>query len=241
MKFYFIKNLKGEKLVKEKIRDFKMVVIIQVYLLMTALLGAEVFDLIGIPYGRKVAETLFFIGVGLYVLSLWDMLRIYSKSKELIIFLFLFVMGNFLIAFVTVNPFYRPFNYETTRILSFIVMFSLFSIEWITVYFSTIEIFKRDLPIEERLWGAACIYLIVGIAFGGLYEMTAILDYEKLNLGHELGASHFMSSIFYSFLILAGLDNPYFDTANIVVRINTIEAVWGNLFIVFVVGRILYK
>ena len=241
MRFSFIPPMPDVERTQRKIRYFKMVVGIQVFLLLVAVLSEQVLELLGLPHATKIAETLFFLGVGIYVVALWDMLRVYTQSRTLIVSLFVFIMGVFLIAFVTVNPFFRPFNPETTRQLSLVVMASLFGIEVFAIVFTTLEMIKREMPISEKLWGSACIYLIIGIAFGGLYEIITVIDYTHFNLGPPIGASHFMNSIFYSFLILGGLDNPFYDAPNLVVRLSAIEAVWGNLFVVFVIGRIMYR
>ncbi len=100
--------------------------------------------------------------------------------------------------------------------------------------------FKRDLPVSERLLGATCIYLIMGIAFGSVFEIISIIDPYSLQFNLPLGTLHFMKSISYSFLILAGMDNPYAGS-ELVLNVSAIEAIWGNLFVVFVVGRLLYK
>ena len=156
----------------------------------------------------------------------------------ILMILLILIMGTYLLAIFVINPFFQFVDDTTFQWVSVYVMFTLLVVEIMVVGVSIMEIFKREMTLSERLWGAACIYLIIGIAFGGIYELAAIIDPMQIIFDVPLSSSHFMYSISYSFLVLGGIDNPY-EVSQFIVRISTIEAVWGNLFVVFLVGRLL--
>jgi hypothetical protein len=232
------KNLKDLDLTREKLKDFKNVVPVQIGLLLATFLAKGIMDLFSIPYRDIITQMLFFSILGIYVFLLWDMLRNYTKSKILLLFLLGLIMGTFFIGAVFVNPFVTLLNLFQFRIATGLIMTALLLVEISVVYFTITEIFKHDLSINERMWGAACIYLIMGIAFGSVYEIIDIISLSSLDFGIPLGTPHFMKSISFSFHILAGTGISY-PCTELITNITTIESLWGNLFIVFVVGRLL--
>jgi hypothetical protein len=231
-------NLKGIELTREKLKDFKNVVPVQIGLLLSTFLAKGIMDLFNIPYRGIITELLFFSILGVYVFLLWDMLRNYTKSKILLLFLLVLIMGTFLTGVIFVNPFITLLEMREFRIVTCLIMTTLLLVETFVIYFTTTEIFKHDLSINERMWGAACIYLIAGFAFGSVYEVIDIISINSLDFGIPLGTAHFIKSISFSFHILAGTGISY-PCSELITNITTIESLWGNLFIVFVVGRLL--
>ena len=235
-----LQNLKDLELAREKLKDFKNVVYVQMALLLTTLLLKGILDLLNIPENGPLTETLFYSVLGIYVYLLWDMLRNYTRSKTLLIMLLILIMGTFSFGVIFINPFFTLIEGTVFRIAAGIIMFTLLVVEISVMYFTIMEMFKRDLPVNERLLGATCIYLIMGISFASVYEIIATINETSMAFDLPLGTQHFMKSISFSFLTLAGIDNPY-TCSELVINVSAIEAIWGNLFIVFVVGRLLYK
>ncbi len=95
------------------------------------------------------------------------------------------------------------------------------------------------MPI--RLWGAACIYLMIGLAFGSAYEILCILQLDCMGTDIPLQTLALMKRIELSLMILSGMDSPYPDASPIVYSLGTIEALWGQLFVILIVGRLLMK
>jgi hypothetical protein len=235
-----LQNLKDIELAREKLKDFKNVVFVQIALLVVTMLVKGSLDLFEIPYTNKITESLFFMVLGVYVFLLWDMLRNYTRSKIMLIALLILIMGTFFTGFIFINPFFTLIEGTTFKIVAGLIMFTLLVVEISVMYFTISEMFKRDLPVNERLLGATCIYLIMGISFASIYEIIDTVNVASLGFNMPLGTLHFMKSLAFSFLTLAGLDNPYV-CSELVINLSTLESIWGNLFIVFVVGRLLYK
>ena len=90
-----------------------------------------------------------------------------------------------------------------------------------------------------KLWGAACVYLMIGISFGSLYDLINIIVPESFGVPITLGLESYSESIYYSFNILGGLDTAYTSPTKLVRNIGVIEAVWANLYAILIIGKLL--
>ncbi|MFL5728832.1 MAG: hypothetical protein ACJ75J_05020, partial [Cytophagaceae bacterium] len=73
---------------------------------------------------------------------------------------------------------------------------------------------------------------------GSVYEILDIISIQSLELGIPLGTLPFIKSISCCFHVLAGTGITY-PCTELIANIASLESLWGNLFIVFVVGRLL--
>ncbi|MEK6781684.1 MAG: hypothetical protein AABY93_08255 [Bacteroidota bacterium] len=167
--YILIRNLAGKELTDEKIYDFKRLTLLQGAIILSLFL-LDLFTYLAFPYHIELAESIFFLLLGVYVFLLWDMLRNYTSSKTIILLNFIFIMGVFLIGLVVVNPFMHMEAEPPYRIFLACIMVCLLAVECTVIYFTLMEFFKKDLCMPMRLWGAACIYLMIGLAFGNVYE-----------------------------------------------------------------------
>lgn len=227
-------------LANEKIKDFRKVVVVQLLIIILSLFLSELFVLVKLPFSKVITELSFFLLVIFYIYSLWDMLRNYTKSNILLLGILVVVIGVFIIHSVTHNPFYQLLTKEGYRVMSLATMFTIIIVSTFAIYFNVKEVSRGKMELTEKIWAAACLYLIIGIAFGALYEVLALIKPSVISFGIELSAIHFMKFIGYSFYVLGGIDNPYPNTNIIILNVSAIESVWGNLFIVFVIGRMWY-
>lgn len=136
-------------------------------------------------------------------------------------------MGVFLIGLIVVNPFVHMEPTPVYKLFLAGIQVCLLAVECTAIYFTLMEFFKKDLSMPMRLWGAACIYLMIGLQCMGieipLQTMALMKRYE------------------FSLMVLSGMNSPYDNPIGMIFSIGTIEAVWGQLFIVLIVGRLLMK
>jgi hypothetical protein len=240
LNYILVKNLAGKELTDEKIRDFKRLSFAQAMLILTLFL-LHLFSFLHFPYHIQIAESVFFAVLGFYVFQLWDMLRNYTYSKAIILLNFVFITGVFLIGVIAANPFMKiPQTTEYKLILTGI-QFCLLGVECTVIYFALLEFFRKDLGLPIRLWGAACIYLMIGLAFGSAFEILCILDVDCLGVDIPLQTMALMKRIEFSLMILSGMGTPYEHASGMVYSLATVEALWGQLFVVLIVGRLLMK
>jgi len=235
----FLKNLEATELTNEKIRDFKRVVLAQAAILITLFI-LELFTWLAFPLYLELAETLFFMALGAYAFLLWDMLRNYTTSRRIITLNFIFIMGVFVAGFICVNPFW-PMELSTPyRVMLVIIQGCLLTVECFVIGFTIREFFKRDLDLPIKLWGAAALYMMIGMTFGSVYEILCILQLDCLGVDTPLRTIAMMKRVGYSFMVLCGMDIPY-NVTPLINSITTIESLFGEIFIVLIVGRFLVK
>ncbi len=240
-RFKFVQHLKGEALRNEKEKDFRNVVILQCLIIFSALLLKDLLSLIGFEDTLIFRDVIFLLLGGIYVLVLWDLLRNFTRSIWLIYGLFVVIMGSYALALITVNPFFTFFDEESQRPYLFYIHAVLFIIELIVIYFVILDMFSGEKLSPQKLWGAACVYLMIAICFGSAYDLICIAKLGALGESIPLGLESYTTCIYYSLTILGGQDPEYDQPIRLIRNLAVIEAVWGNLFVVLLVGRLLAK
>jgi hypothetical protein len=235
-----VRNLAGKELTDEKIQDFKRLTIVQGFIILTLFL-LEVFSYLNFPHHIEISETIFFMALGTYVFLLWDMLRNYTNSKMIILVNFVFIMGVFVVGLIVANPFMKMEVTPIYRLFLAGIQICLLTVECTVIYFTLMEFFKKDLGMPMRLWGAACIYLMIGLAFGSAYEILCVLEVQCMGVDIPLQTMGLMKRFEYSLMVLSGMDSPYGNQIAMIFSLGTIEAIWSQLFIVLIVGRLLMK
>lgn len=240
LQYILVKKIGGKELTDEKIQDFQRLTLVQGGIILSLFL-LDLFTYLHFPYHIEIAESIFFLGAGAYVFLLWDALRNYTSSKKIILLNFVFIMGVFVIGLIVANPFMHMEVTLTYKLFLAGVQVCLLTVECTVIYFTLMEFFKKDLGMPIRLWGAACIYLMIGLAFGSAYELLCIMDVQCMGVDIPLQTMGLMKRIEYSLMVLSGMDSPYSDQIGMIFSLGTIEALWGQVFIVLIVGRLLMK
>lgn len=241
MPFSFIKKLEGKELTDEKIRDFKRLIIAQAGIIFS-IFFLELSQSFNFSWHPELAESIFFLALGLYVFLLWDALRNYTSNRAIILLNFIFIIGVFILATFVANPFLNFFDRSGTlyKILLLFTQISLLAVESFVIYFTVQEFFKKEFNLPIKLWAAACIYLMTGLAFGSFYELFCIFDADCLGIDITLRTMALMKRMGYSLMVLSGMDTPYTATG-VIYMASTIEALWGQLFVILIVGRLMMK
>jgi len=239
--FGFLKNkLSGDALTIEKKKDFRNVVFLQIVIISSALLLNDSLKMLGMKDSYVFRDIFFLFFGGIYVLIMWDMLRNFTSNKFLIVSLFVIIMGTYAFALVTVNPIWKLFDTQDEQRPSLLFIHSvLFIVEATVIYFAIFDIFSGKKVSQEKLWGSACIYLMIAISFGSVYDLINIANPGAMGEQVNLGLESYTACIAYSMTILGGMETPYPDAIPLISNLGIIESVWANLFIVLLVGRLL--
>lgn len=238
--FGFLKKLSGDALTIEKKKDFRNVVFLQIVIIASALLLNDSLHMLGLKDSYVFRDIFFLFFGGIYVLIMWDMLRNFTSNKTLIVSLFIIIMGTYAFALVTVNPIWKLFETQEEQRPSLLFIHSvLFIVEATVIYFAIFDIFSGKKVSQEKLWGSACIYLMIAISFGSVYDLINIANPGAMGQQVNLGLESYTACIAYSMTILGGMETPYPDAIPLITNLGIIESVWANLFIVLLVGRLL--
>jgi hypothetical protein len=236
----FIQKLKGEDLAHEKKRDFRNVVILQISIIVAALLLKDAFEMAGVENSYVIRDCIFLLLGGVYVLVMWDMLRNFTQNKVIIYALFIIMIGTYILTLFIVNPIFPLYDTEKEQqpYLFFIHMV-LFIIEITVMYFGILDLFTGNKMSEEKLWGSTCIFLMIAISFGSLYDLINIANPGAMGTPLRMGLESYTACISHSLTVVGAQDTPFPNAISVIKGISIIESVWANLFIVLLVGRLL--
>lgn len=214
---------------------------VQVAIVLSVLLLKDLLDTLGIPFADIITQTVFLCLGGMYLLMLWDMLRNFTRRKGVIYTALGLLLAAYTATLIAANPYFHLLDPEPERKTLLVIHMALFTVEVTMIYFTIMEIFKDNLSIGEKIWGSACIFFMVGISFGSFFDIICIIQPGSLGTVLPQGLPNYMECIHHSFSIIGGLDPDYANTSDFIRKVALVEAVWNNLFVVLVVGRLLSK
>lgn len=243
-RFYFTHKdrLNPEQLNNEKQKDYRNIVYLQMLIIISAMLLKDILALSGIePFtSRIIRDSIFLLFSALYLFMLWDLLRDFTHHNLLVGIILCAIILAYGISILTVNPLYNFIEEQSKRPYLFTIHLIFFIVEAIVIYHSIFDIFTGKKLSAEKIWGSACIYLMIGISFGSLYDLINIANPGSMGIPLQLGLDSYTASIYYSMTIIGGHD-VYFQAIPLIQNLGILEAVWSNLFIVLLVGRLLGK
>lgn len=225
----------------EILRDYRNIVILQVLIILSALVLGEALKLMGMEASTVAGarDTVFLVLGGLYVYILWDFLRNLTRSQIIVTLLFVLIIGSYLLTLYTINPFYDFIgDEEKKRPFLFIIHMVLFIVEAFVIYHAIMDLFQAEKAFKEKLWGSASVFLMIGISFGSVYDLISIANPGALGIPVQLGLESYTLCIQYSMSIIGGRDAME-NAIPLVQGIAVVEAVWSNLFVILLVGRLL--
>jgi hypothetical protein len=235
-KLSFIGSL---RLQQEKQKDYRNVVIIQVVIItMGLLLSGPLLEDSRSEISKFIISVFSFFGA-LYAFLLWDLLRNFTKSNLLIWVILVVLIGIVLFGILIEFPYYQLIEIENRRAALLVIHGLLFPIEVIVIAFTIRDIFGSQFLTPDKLWGSACVFLMTGISFGSLYDLICISGYGNLGIELELGIPNYAECVGHSLSLLGGIDSRYPDATYLIKNLGVIEGLWGSLFTVLIIGKLL--
>ncbi len=105
------------------------------------------------------------------------------------------------------------------------------------------HILKTEEVTTDTLYGAVCVYLLLGIMWASIYGFLEYITPGAVFRGSDVGANTKLSTnelIYYSYTTLATIGYGDITSVTPVGRIlSVLEAVFGQLYIAFLVARLI--
>lgn len=225
----------------EILHDYRVIVILQAMIVLSALILKESFEIIGFTnsIAHMVRDTIFLSLGGLYVFFLWDFLRNLMRHQLVITMLFVLIIGSYILTLYAINPFYSFLESDEARRPYLLFIHSvLFSVEVTVIYFTILDLFNGNKKFDEKLWGSACVFFMIGISFGSLYDLISLASPGAMGIPVALGLDSYTLCIYFSLTTIGGRD-ALESAIPLVQNIAVLESVWANLFSLLLVGRLL--
>ncbi len=231
-------TLSKTALQQEKTKDYRNVVLIQIVIIVLGLtLSGPILEDSKSDLSKFIITV--FSGFGaIYTFLLCDLLRNFTKNKVLLFVIFTLLIVTIGVGILAEFPYYQFIEVTNRRTLLLLVHSMLFPIELTVIAFAVRDIFAGGYLTSEKLWGAACVFLMFGISFGSLYDLLSIIDRGGLGAEVELGFPNYSECVRYSFCILGGLD-PGLQPSQLIRNISVVETIWGTLYSMIIIGRLL--
>ena len=236
---FSLKNfLSRTELQREKLKDYRNVVLIQIVLVVFVLVfDSPLHENSRSEFSKLLISILSFCGA-FYAYLLWDLLRNFSTSKLLIKGIIAVLAAITIIGMLGEFPYYQIIEVPDRQIYLLTIHGLLFPIEIIVISFAIRDLFSQGYMSSDKLWGAACVFLMVGISFGSLYDILNTAVPGSLGQIIELGIPNYTECMTHSFCVLAGIDSGL-PMSRLVRNISVIEAVWGGLYGMIIIGKLL--
>jgi hypothetical protein len=225
---------------KEKSKDYRNTVIIQVIIVIAGMVLSPFLNFADPSNVDKLIITLFSGFGALYAFLLWDLLKDFTNSRSLVTVVLIILFIITALGLAGEFPYYQILEIKNRPLYLFFLHGLLFPIEVMVIGYTIKDLFSGNEFTNSKLWGAACVYLMIGISFGSLYDLlhiTGMASFGKPMM--TLGLESYSESIYYSFTILGGLDSSFENASKLIRNIGVVEAVWGNLFAILIIGKLL--
>jgi len=110
----------------------------------------------------------------------------------------------------------------------------------IVFYILLKDIFSKQHDLPYALLGATNIYFMIPIIFSYFYAIVGVHDPSMIQAGPMVIRTLLFNCFDYGWFVLAGLDPPG-EYGEVIRSISILESISANLFIVFIIGRLMTK
>jgi hypothetical protein len=234
---FLTRQLSTAALQREKLKDYRNIVVIQVAVITILMTLEDLLAGIGFVDIQKWVYTLFIAFAGFYLLLLWDMMRNFTNNMFIVRGSLAWLMVLFVLGAMGENPFQRLL--DNPRPYYIFIHTSLTIIQGYVISLSIRDIFARGGVTSDKLWGSACVYLMIGFVFGDIFDLLNLLKPGSFGVEIPVGFASYLGGVYFSYATLGGVDAGYDQMSRLVRNVSVIESLFGNLYLVFLIGRIL--
>ncbi len=234
---FLTRQLTTTALQREKLKDYRNIVVIQVTVITILMTLEDLLAGIGFVDIQKWVYTLFIAFAGFYLLLLWDMMRNFTSNMLIVRGSLAWLMVLFVLGAMGENPFRRLL--DNPRPYYIFIHSSLTIIQSYIITLSIRDIFSGSRVTSDKLWGSACVYLMIGFVFGDVFDILNLLSPGCFGVEIPVGFASYLGGVYFSYATLGGVDAGYEHLSRLVRNVSVIESLFGNLYLVFLIGRIL--
>lgn len=237
-RFFGFQQLTKLELQREKARDYRNVVILQILIVGCGLLLSE--PLLS-DSKSQVSKfiILVFSGFGAaYAFLLWDLMRNFTANRYLIVGIFGILSLIVLVGVLVEFPYYQLLEVPNRQVYLLTIHGLLFPIEITVIAFAIRDIFAQGYLTRDKLWGAVCVFLMIGISFGSLYDLLSTARPGSMGIAIEPGLPNYAECVTYSFCVLSGMDSGL-QPIRFIRNLSVLEAIWGTLYGMIIIGNLL--
>lgn len=190
----------------------------------------------GTPTPIEVVATIFTILWYVYCYRVTS--NFYSSKLVRIAYAALLVFQLSLIAVLNMNDYTDISTLVVPATIGYLANLAGFSLVF---YILLKDIFLEKHDLTYSLLGASNIYFMIPMLFCYLYALVAIQNPSLVHADPVEVKTLLYNSLEYSWYVVSGIDYPGEKMGEAIQSIGILEAISANLFIVFIIGRLMSK
>lgn len=218
------------ELQEEKRKDYRNVVAAQSVLLLVSLFTDDWFGDSGFSF------HVFTLCAAVYLGLLWDLSRNFTLKRWVPRTLGAVGLTVVLSSIVYNNFLWTPRGGIAVNVL---LHGTTIAIQAVVLWLGLRDLLRGSRNAVDKLWAAAGLYLMIGIAFGESIHLLHLLAPDTLGPGLLPDVRGFHEALYVSFVSLTGADNDLKGVSHFCRNLLVVEALVAQLFLVMLISRLL--
>jgi len=221
---------------KLRTKNYRQVAVIEILLIFSVLVLGDIAAQINLAHADKIVSSILLLLEAIYLLLLLQLSRFLNPTGKISPILKIAVGIIFILSLIVLNPFISFVDNNTPWLIA--VHIILCGMECYMIALGLKDIYDDDLHISERLWGSVAVYLLIALGWASFYEIFVLIDPDSLGVTLIPGYQTYAESLYYSLCSISGTGTVYTSPTHLIRNLALIEAVWGVLFLVMLIGRL---
>ncbi|MFN0275884.1 MAG: hypothetical protein ACKVPJ_09075 [Chitinophagales bacterium] len=217
-------------------KNYQRIAATQVVLIFAVLTMGDLFYSVHLPAPDKWIYTLLLVLEAVYLILLLNLAKNLNSSKKIQKIILAGIIAIFILSIIALNPLVEIVDDKIPWLIAIHTI--LCAIECYLIALGLQDIYSREIHIAERLWGSVAVYLMIALGWASFYEVIVLLNPASLGTVVAAGYQSYSESLYYSLCAISGTGSVYTDPTHLVRNLALIEAVWGVLFLVMLIGRL---
>lgn len=217
-------------------KNYRQVAVVEIALIFLVLMLGDLAQLVGWDVHGAQVKGVLLIPEAMYLFILYQLaihLQPHARARQVIrgVVILIFILSG-----IGLNPFISVGDAQVPVLIA--VHTLLCGLECYLIALGLQDIYLDRLSLKDRLWGSAAMYLLIAIGWASFYEIFLLIDHSAF--GPELipGYQTYAEALYFSLCSLSGTGTVYSAPVHFMRNFALIEAVWGVLFLVMLIGRV---
>jgi hypothetical protein len=215
---------------EEKRKDYRNVVAAQAVLLIVSLLTDDWLN------NTQVTFFLFQLCCIVYLGLIWDLSRNFTFKRWLPR-----LLGVLSILVVSTSLIYNYCYWDPVRgiVVNCLLHGVTVGIQSVVIGLGLRDLVHGPRNAADKLWAAAGLYIMLGIAFGELIHFVHLIRPDTLGANVPADVIGFHEALYVSFATLTGADNELSGISHFCRNLLAMESLLAQLYVVMLISRLL--
>lgn len=217
-------------------KNYRRVAVIEILLIFLVLLAGDMAQLFGIDPAHASVTTFLLIPEALYLYVLYQLGKNLTQNLRIHMLMRAVIGGIIICSLAGLNPWMEEGALQNGLLLSAHSLLCV--LECYLIALGLQDIYLDKLSLKDRLWGSVAMYLLIAIGWASFFEIFLLLDHHALGVALTPGYETYAEALYFSLCSISGTGTVYTAPAHFMRNLALIEAVWGVLFLVMLIGRV---